>query len=339
MQTSPLVSVIMPVYNVEKYIGEAIESVLNQTYQNFELIIIDDCTPDSSMEIARSYADPRIVLCKNPVNLGLAQARNTGIRASKGDYIAMLDSDDISTPDRLAKQVAYLESHPAIGICGTGYRFFGNNEKTPKQRFIGTEELKTLFAFYPGFHCTTIMFRWKLIFEHDLFYWEDKDWICEDYDICMRAIDIMGIDVIPDCLYLYRKHDTQLTTNDIGYKRKTAKLAGTYISRKLNNLLNKEELQTYIDMAAEKDLQDSKDYYSMITEICSRIIEANRQQQVFIPEIFNPAVALRWYRGIKPYLNNDYSRIKEIRSALPYSYLNPRKRLNLQLRRLISLFK
>lgn len=336
MSADKKVSVIMPVYNVEKYIAESIESVLNQTHTNLELVIVDDCTPDGSMDIARKYDDPRIVLCKNPVNLGLAQARNTGIRASTGDYIAMLDSDDISTPDRLKIQIEYLEAHPDIGICGTGYKFFGNDEKTPRQRFIGTDELKTLFAFYPGFHCTTIMFRRSLMFDNNLFYWEDKDWICEDYDICMRGIEIMGIDVIPDCLYLYRKHDTQLTTNDIGYKRKTAKLAGTYISRKLNDLLSPDDLQTYIDMASEKDLEPSEDYYNQITDICTRILRANDEKKVFIPEIFTEGIALRWYRGIKPYLKSKSANLSKVKQEYPYRFLNFKKKLNLTLRGLVK---
>ncbi len=331
MYSDILVSIIMPVYNVEKYIGEAIESVLNQSHSNLELIVIDDCTPDKSMEIAKTYTDSRIVFCKNPKNLGLAQTRNTGMRVSKGKYIAMLDSDDIATPDRIGKQVAYLEKHIDVGICGTGYKLFGNNEKTPKQKFIGTEELKTLFAFFPGFHCTTIMLRSSLVFDNNLFYWEDKDWICEDYDICMRGIELSGIHVIQDCLYLYRKHDSQLTTNDIGYKQKTAELSGAYISKKLGNILNDEELKTYIDMASETNLGMTKEYFDLITNICNRLIVTNNSDKVFIKDIFNPGVSLRWYRGCKPYIKNNQISRKELSSNNMYGYLPIFKRIKLTL--------
>ncbi len=110
-----LVSVIVPVYNVEDYISEAIHSILGQTYKNFELIIVDDESPDKSIEICRQIQDPRIQIVHQK-NRGLAGARNTGIRNAKGDYLAFLDSDDLWTPDKLEKHVQHLDSSPNIGV-------------------------------------------------------------------------------------------------------------------------------------------------------------------------------------------------------------------------------
>ncbi|MEB3175639.1 MAG: glycosyltransferase family 2 protein [Cyanobacteriota bacterium] len=110
-----LVSVIIPVYNVEAYIAQTIESVLAQTYQNFEIIIVNDDSPDRSAEICQQFSDPRIKIVHQP-NRGLAGARNTGIRCAQGDYLAFLDSDDLWAPDKLAKQVAHLEASPQVGV-------------------------------------------------------------------------------------------------------------------------------------------------------------------------------------------------------------------------------
>ncbi|MGB7415630.1 MAG: glycosyltransferase family 2 protein [Thermosynechococcaceae cyanobacterium] len=110
-----LVSVIVPVYNVEEYVADAVRSVLSQTYQNFELIIVDDESPDRSIDICRQITDPRIKIVHQK-NRGLAGARNTGIRNAQGEYLAFLDSDDLWTPDKLEKHVQHLNASPNIGV-------------------------------------------------------------------------------------------------------------------------------------------------------------------------------------------------------------------------------
>jgi glycosyltransferase involved in cell wall biosynthesis len=109
------VSVIVPLYGVEKYIAATIQSVLAQTYENFELILVDDGSPDRSVEICRRFKDPRIQILRQE-NQGPAAARNLGIRHAKGDYIALLDGDDLWHPDKLIKHVEHLESHPEVGV-------------------------------------------------------------------------------------------------------------------------------------------------------------------------------------------------------------------------------
>lgn len=112
----PNVSVIMPVYQVREFVGQAVESVLEQTYEDFELLIIDDCSPDDSIEICESYADPRIRIIRHEFNRGLAGARNTGIRQARGRLLAFLDSDDVWTADKLARHVAHLQASPEVGV-------------------------------------------------------------------------------------------------------------------------------------------------------------------------------------------------------------------------------
>jgi glycosyltransferase involved in cell wall biosynthesis len=109
------VSVILPVYGVEKYIAEAVRSVLAQTFSNFELLIIDDGSPDRSIEICQQFTDPRIRIIQQP-NRGLSGARNTGIRHAKGEYLAFLDGDDLWAPEKLEKQVAHLDDSPKVGL-------------------------------------------------------------------------------------------------------------------------------------------------------------------------------------------------------------------------------
>jgi len=115
----PLVSVITPVYNCEKYLAQTIESVINQTYENWEMILADDCSPDNSAEIIKKYSekDPRIKYVKLPENGGAAKARNKALEVSQGRYIAYLDADDIWLPKKLERQLAFMEENDVQFTC------------------------------------------------------------------------------------------------------------------------------------------------------------------------------------------------------------------------------
>ena len=126
---SPQLSVIMPVYNGEKYLAEAIESILAQSFTDFELLIVDDASGDGSAQIIRSYErrDNRIRFIQLEQNMGVADARNRGIAAATGKFITFMDDDDISLPKRLEKQVEFLQSNPDIGAVGTCCRFVNHD--------------------------------------------------------------------------------------------------------------------------------------------------------------------------------------------------------------------
>ena len=124
-----LVSVVMPVYNLENYIASSIRSILRQTYSNIELIIVDDCSTDNSYEIAQTFKDERIRLFRNSENRGVVYSRNFAISKAKGEYIALNDGDDISHPRRIEYQVSYMEQHPDIGVLGTFAFIIDSKEK------------------------------------------------------------------------------------------------------------------------------------------------------------------------------------------------------------------
>jgi glycosyltransferase involved in cell wall biosynthesis len=115
----PMVTVVMPVYNAALYLKEAVDSILNQTFKDFELLIINDGSTDNSSQIIKSYGDKRIKLVNNEVNCGIIKTRNRGLALSIGKYIAMMDADDISLPTRLEKQVKYLEQNKDVAVLAT----------------------------------------------------------------------------------------------------------------------------------------------------------------------------------------------------------------------------
>ena len=129
MVTIPQVSIIMPVYNTAPFLREAMDSMLSQTFSDFELIVLNDCSPDNAEEVLNTYNDPRIVRYKGEKNVGLSNVLNVGIVMARGKYIARMDSDDISLPNRLQVQVDYLESNPEVDLVSVGMQLFGDKDE------------------------------------------------------------------------------------------------------------------------------------------------------------------------------------------------------------------
>jgi glycosyltransferase involved in cell wall biosynthesis len=180
----PKVSVLLPVYNAESYIGEAIESILNQSFKDFEFVIINDGSSDKSEEIILSYKDERISYHKNPHNLKLVATLNKGLELVRGEYIARMDSDDISLPERFIKQVKFLDQNPEVGVCGSNVELFGEWNFITDVSNTSNDVDAELLLKNPIFH-PTVMFRKSLIdktgirfnpaFEHleDYYFWAE----------------------------------------------------------------------------------------------------------------------------------------------------------------------
>ena len=142
---NPLVTVLMPVYNGEKYLKEAIESILNQTFKDFEFLIINDGSTDNSVKIIQSFNDLRIRLIHNESNIGLIKTLNKGLKLSNGKYIARMDCDDVSLPKRLSVQINFMEKHPEIGVCGSWVKIIGLEQKFINKYPQKHEEARHIF--------------------------------------------------------------------------------------------------------------------------------------------------------------------------------------------------
>ena len=126
----PKVTVIMPLYNAKKYVREAMDCILNQTFKDFEFLIIDDCPTDGTLDIVNQIQDNRIRIIHNGKNQGIAYSRNRGLAEAKGEYIALMDDDDLTPLDRLEREVSFLDDYPEIGVIG------GNIEKRRRKLFF-----------------------------------------------------------------------------------------------------------------------------------------------------------------------------------------------------------
>ena len=129
MEKKPKISVIVPLYNAEAYIERTLNSILNQTYTNYEILLINDCPADKTIEIANTYNDKRIRMIHNVENKGIAFSRNRGIEFSNGEFIALMDHDDLALPERFAKQVAFLEQHKDIDIVGGATQWINTKDQ------------------------------------------------------------------------------------------------------------------------------------------------------------------------------------------------------------------
>jgi glycosyltransferase involved in cell wall biosynthesis len=209
MAETPLVTVLMPVYNGQAYLPEAIDSILNQTFRDFEFLIIDDGSTDRSEEIIASYTDPRIRYERNPVNLNVAPTLNRGLDLARTKYVARMDADDISLPERLEKQVAFMENHPETGVCGTWVRRLSRrvrNWRTP----LSDEGIR----WYMVTNCALVatMLRKSVLDENDMRYREDV--ASEDYDLWVRLARYTKLANLPEILYCYRTHSDQKTLRE-----------------------------------------------------------------------------------------------------------------------------
>jgi glycosyltransferase involved in cell wall biosynthesis len=200
----PLVSVIMPAYNAARFIGPAIKSVLSQTYKNFELIIVDDGSTDNTSDIVNSFQDHRIVLIRNAQNMYSARSRNIGIDASKGKYIALCDADDLYMPQRLEKQMKYLEDHPAIDIIGCSSYIM--NETGYISGVLATNEInhydipRSIIRQSPIGHAMLMAkTEWMRTYKY-----RTKYRLAQDRELFLRAYRYTRFGRIPDVLYVYR---------------------------------------------------------------------------------------------------------------------------------------
>ena len=212
---TPLVSVLLPAYNAQSTIVESINSILSQTYQNLELIIINDGSTDTTAQKIQSVSDKRIRYYENDGNKGLIYTLNRGIRLSQGVYIARMDADDISLPTRIEKQVALMESSRNLIVCGTDISFFGSYSKLKSASnsflcFSSPSEFRYFLIKGPGFAHPTVMIRKSILDKYKIFY--DADFLfAEDYKLWIDLMSYGDFCNIKEKLLIYRLSDTQIS--------------------------------------------------------------------------------------------------------------------------------
>jgi glycosyltransferase involved in cell wall biosynthesis len=290
----PKVSVIMPVYNGEKFVQDAINSILNQTFSDFELILINDGSNDSSLQVISSYNDPRIVLINNIVNTGLPNVRNQGLYASRGEYIAWLDSDDISVPERLEKQVEFLDKNPQVGMCGAWIQMLGAGNNSVVQFPSDPEFIRAQMLFSNCFANSTTMMRAACTREINLRF-DLSHHLSQDYGLWVRIPRHWKITNIPEVLTTYRLHSSQVTEI---YKRKQIELSWEIQKEQLLALgIESTEQDRLIHMSLSGFIPNTFQVYAKLFEAKNYLIKldkANQKHNCYNQRVFREILLTKW---------------------------------------------
>ncbi len=252
----PKISVIMPAYNASLYIKEAIESVLSQTYTDFEFIIINDGSTDTTLDIIKSFSDKRIILVNNEINLGIIKSRNIGIDLARGKYIAKMDADDISLPSRFEKQFKYLDQNPNVAVIATKLALIDEKgvlqSVWPEDYYVsGINQIKVTLPIINCIGQPTVMMRADIAKEigYNADYIKNEDWGFW-LDVLSKNYTIEKLDEV---LLYYRIHSasTTVTENNSGVEIKTIKFKLKYLK---NNIFKFNEVSLNVAKSLIKDI-------------------------------------------------------------------------------------
>lgn len=261
MEKKPLVSIVMPNYNRGKYIGAAVESVLKQSIHDWELIIVDDASTDDSWTVISSFQDPRIRKIRLPENGHVSNAHNVGNALCEGQYIALLDSDDLWEKDKLEKQIEYLETHAETDLCFTLLKLVDsegqpmrdeNLEKLFQEKDRSREEW-TGYLLKTGNHFAndSVLMRRKVMEETG---WNDLSLIqLHDYDIWLRAVRKYNLHIIQEPLLLYRKGEETLSSKSASNRRRLLLESASIISRTVREMEDDFFLSVFREDLVRKD--------------------------------------------------------------------------------------
>jgi glycosyltransferase involved in cell wall biosynthesis len=220
----------MPVFNGEAYLKQAIDSVLQQTYRDFELLIIDDGSTDGSPQIAASYNDPRIRLVTSEKRMTVPNALNTGLDLARGKYVARMDADDECLPDRLGIQFRYMERHGDVALCSGWVRRFGM--ATGIMRFPVGRQIVRAYVLFDNPFCHPALMMRRDILEPRRFRYDPDYYLAEDYELWARLMTTFQGDNIPEILLNYRVHESGVTQKDWGgMDRQAERVAGRELNR------------------------------------------------------------------------------------------------------------
>lgn len=240
------VSVVMTVYNAQDYLPEAIESILNQTFTDYEFIIVDDCSTDNSLQIAREYEkmDARIQVHHHRQNMGIADARNTGLKLAQGKYIAWMDADDISMSERIEKELVFLESHPQVGVISSSAAIIDSKGNLlhevhmPQMHFM----IAWAFCFFDPIINPAVMLRRDLYSKVGVYRNLAEnvgDYFPEDFDLWVRMITKTQFYNLNEPLLKLRKHENNITkTRTQSTLNNSLRICGWYLESLHNPKIN-----------------------------------------------------------------------------------------------------
>ena len=290
--TNPKVTVLMAVYNGDKYLCESVDSILGQTYTDFEFIIINDGSTDNTLGRLESYSDPRITVFSQK-NQGLTKSLNTGIARSRGDYIARMDADDISLPERLEKQVALMDNEPDVGVCGTWVETIGELGGNVWRHPIDNDIIKSRLLFHSALVHPSVMMRRKFLEKNGLHYNEDIHQ-SQDYDLWVRCAQFFSLRNLPEVLMNYRLHSGQIGKR---HAENQSEMASLIQKNQLGKLrLSPDPFEFLIHKRLCRfDFEVSREFVKTSEKWLLKLRDANIREQYFPLSTFEYVLSEFWF--------------------------------------------
>lgn len=314
MNRNPKVTVLMPVYNGEKYLKEAINSILTQTFTDFEFLIIDDASTDRTSEILHSYGDPRMRIITNEENLGLTKSLNKGLAVARGEYIARMDADDISLPKRLEVQTKFMESNPEIGVCGSWIKIIGRSAFEIWKYPTGSNEIQCKQLFECSVAHPSVIFTKDLNNQNHVRY-DPLFKRAQDYDLWVRISTLYPLANIGKVLLKHRIHPGSIGQS---YSNDQKKYADQIRYRQLREFLmltpTEDELKLHSSISV-MNFGTEKDYLNAVNRWLLKIWTANDKTKHFEESALFAELTKRWYYACNKATNNKLKTWKQFQAS------------------------
>jgi glycosyltransferase involved in cell wall biosynthesis len=290
----PFVTVFMPVYNAGKYLKDSINSILSQTYDNFEFLIVNDGSTDDSLNTINSFDDKRIRLIENDSNKGLIASLNIGLQASKGKYIVRMDQDDISFPQRIETQINFLEKNPDYGLLGSWFEDFGEDIPTKVVKYSAdntTIRIRHLYQTHIS-HPTAVI-RKAIIDKYNLQF--DPNRVHgEDYDLWVRMSEYCKLSNYPELLVRKRDHAKNISNKYAHIMNETCTIIKQVQFNKMGIELSQKQTDLYTRFADPEWQFNEKEMFELEI-LLTRIVEAN-DNSLFLPvDVYRHYIAEKWF--------------------------------------------
>lgn len=317
MQCSPQISVVMSVYNAGNYLQEAIDSILNQTYTDFEFLIVNDGSTDNSLVIINSYSDPRIKLINNEGNKGLIYSLNKAFSQASGKYIARMDADDISLPERLQLQYQYMEANPQIGVCGSHTLHFSTSGSYVSKSFLTHEEISGWMLFNASVVHPTLMLRVSCLRQLD-HYFDPSFAHAEDYELWSRLIFKCRFGSVDAVLLKYRVHEGQVTQKYRKEQVSNANRVRIALLERAGFQYTKEDLEAHCLIGSSGFIEEKKQLFA-IENWLQNMHEQNAKLRFVDQQVMDKILGKQWYdscgitslglKAVRIYLNSPLGKL------------------------------
>lgn len=291
--SAPLVSVILPVYNCELYIKECVDSILQQTYQNFEVLIFNDGSTDNSLDEILKFNDSRIKVFNSAINYGYVKHLNDGINLAKGDFIIRMDGDDICCKNRFSKLLEFMIKNPSIGVCGSYVKVFGDSKEYIWKLPLQNNAIKALLPFRIPFVHPSVIIKKSILIANQINY--QNDYLpAEDYEIWCKLSKVTNFANLPIALLKYRQHKSQISKEKKTVQQNNSDRVRRKYFREL--LINDNDFNFYQNFVNEK-IECNLDFLKQIERIFITMGNRNEKLKYFDSTAFQNELSFQFFRA------------------------------------------